>query len=185
MVAMGEERDWLQVVCEQTCEECGLASMAVPRDALGTAVREEADHWVDLLTRYDVGELRHSPRPGTWSALEYAGHVCDVLALFGSRITRTLSEDEPDFPWWDHKAAAVEDRYNEQDPAHVAARLQANAHQLGLALLPAADRGWERMATRRGRERFTVDTLARFALHEARHHRWDAERGLIPSTPPG
>jgi hypothetical protein len=38
--------------------------------------------------------------------------------------------------------------------------------------------GWSRTATRREDETFTVAGLARFALHESRHHRADATGDL-------
>jgi hypothetical protein len=35
-----------------------------------------------------------------------------------------------------------------------------------------------RVATRRGTERFTVEGLGRFVLHEAQHHLADAQAGI-------
>ena len=37
---------------------------------------------------------------------------------------------------------------------------------------------WDRAATRRGTERFTIELMARFSLHEVVHHHLDAERSL-------
>jgi hypothetical protein len=46
--------------------------------------------------------------------------------------------------------------------------------KLVLELLP--EDSWRRSGTRLEDERFDIALLARFALHEARHHRVDAER---------
>lgn len=60
-----------------------------------------------------------------WSALEYAAQVRDVLALFRNRVGSAITEEEPDFGWWTHEAAAVDEGYNEQDPPVVAAMLES------------------------------------------------------------
>ena len=175
---MPDERDWFQVVADQECEECALEARAVAQGALGAAISEEGHRWGALLTeRYGVEVLRRRPGGEVWSAIQYAAHVRDVLCLFRDRIVLTLSRDQPEFGWWDHEAAAVDERYNEQDPREVAAALETNAAGLVRALPTPGDREWDRAGTRRGRECFTVEGLARFALHEARHHRIDAERG--------
>ena len=175
---MSDDRDWFQVVAEQRCEECELAAAAVPQDRLGADILEEGAQWADLLTAADANVLRRRPEAEVWSALEYAAHVRDVLALFAQRIDVALRASEPDLPWWDHEAAAVEERYNEQEPARVAEALRLGAERLHLTLPRPGDATWRRGATRRGRERFTVEGLARFALHEAHHHRVDAERSV-------
>ncbi|HEV2071160.1 MAG TPA: hypothetical protein VGR26_15330 [Acidimicrobiales bacterium] len=72
---------------------------------------------------------------------------------------------------------AVDERYNEQDPREVAAALGTNAAGLVSALPSPGDTASGRAGTRRGRECFTVERLPGFALHEARHHRIDTERG--------
>ena len=175
---MPDERDWLQVVAEEECDECGMACAAVPRDALRSAIIQEGERWLARLSGFDHPDLRRRPQPQTWSALEYAAHVRDVLALFAHRIELTLTDNEPDLPWWDHETAAVEERYNDQDPCDVAEALRAGANRLARTLPPPGAISWERRATRRGREHFTVEGLARFALHEAHHHRIDSQRAL-------
>lgn len=172
------ERDWYAVVSAEECRHCGLAAAAVPQDQLGTAISREGTRWAALLSERADHELRRRPRAEVWSALEYAAHVRDVLSLFRDRVGSAVAEAEPEFGWWDHEAAAVDEGYNQQDPPVVAAMLGEAAERLVTALPAEGDAAWQRAGTRRGSERFTVDGLARFALHEARHHRFDAERGL-------
>ncbi len=172
------ERDWDAVVTAEECDDCGLAAAAVPQNELGTAISREGARWAALLSERAEHELRRRPRAEVWSALEYAAHVRDVLALFRDRVGWAITEEEPEFGWWDHEAVAVEEGYNEQDPPVVTAMLEEAAERLVRALPAEGDAAWQRAGTRREIERFTVDGLARFALHEARHHRFDAERGL-------
>ena len=169
------DRDWVQVVAEERCAECGLAASHLARADLGPALRHEAEAWAALLSGPGDEHLR--ARSGeTWSALEYAAHTRDTLAVFAGRIERVRVEDDPQLGWWDHEAAAVDERYNEQDPAVVAVALVANARALADLLATVGADEWGRTATRRAGERFTIEGMARFALHEARHHWADAER---------
>src|SRR5581483_7685608 len=116
-----------------------------------------------LLPGEDESILVARPLPGVWSALAYACHVRDVLAVFDGRIGRMLTEDNPDFGWWDHEAAVEADAYEKQAPA-------------GLAAAP--DGGWDRTGVRRDGEIFTVLGTGRFVLHEGTHHLLDIGRVL-------
>lgn len=173
---MGDERDWFRVVAEERCDECGMRASDFARAELGPAILGESLQWGDLLARSGgVEGCRERPSALAWSALEYGAHVRDVLALFGRRVAQAKVEHEPEFGWWDHEAAALDEGYNDQDPATVVLALRTNAEQLVAELAHLDDAGWQRAGTRRRGERFTVEGLARFALHEAHHHRIDAE----------
>ena len=126
----------------------------------------------------DESILVARPLPGVWSALAYACHVRDVLAVFDGRIGRMLAEDAPDLGWWDHEAAVEADAYEKQAPAEVAAALAANAAALSATLAAVPDGGWERTGIRRGGEAFTVLGAGRFVLHEGTHHLLDIGRVL-------
>ena len=152
----------------------------VGRADLGSAILVESDRWVDLFARSaGPGEWRRRPSALAWSAQEYGAHVRDVLALFVRRVAQAIAEDDPEFGWWDHEAAALADGYNDQDPSTVADALRTNAEELVAELADLDDAGWQRAGTRRRGERFTVEGLARFVLHEAYHHRIDAQALLI------
>jgi len=72
----------------------------------------------------------------------------------------------------------VTERYNEQDPHRVAARLERGADEVAGLLADVGADEWGRAGTRRPGERFSVDGLGRFALHEAHHHHTDASRAV-------
>lgn len=171
------EKDWVAVVADATCDECGLLAAAVPRELLSTAVRDEAEQWADILSIQPPALLIGRPLAG-WSVLEYAAHVRDVLKNFANRVERTLREHEPVFGWWDHERAAIEDAYNDQDPQVVAGALRDNAEHLAALADGVREPGWNRGATRRLGEHFTTEGLLRFALHEMRHHRVDAQHRI-------
>ncbi len=174
---MTETRDW-SLVQHQACPECGFDAGALAVDELAPAVRDEGRRWALLVDGLLAtgADLRRRPDQATWSALEYACHVRDVLAVFTDRVVRTLTEDDPDLGWWDHEAAVDDERYDAQDPAAVVAALTERAAGLAATVGAVPPSSWDRTARRRGSEAFTVAGLARFALHESVHHRGDAER---------
>ncbi len=167
---------WFDIVAGGRCAGCGLDLRDVARDELSGRVRYEASLWPALLAS-DDDAIRVRPRPSTWSALEYGAHVRDVLSLFADRVMRMLAEDSPELGWWDHEAAIDDGWDNELEAAAVADDLLRNADHLGAVLdrVPNDD-GWPRVGVRRAGEEFTIELLARFALHELVHHRQDAQQ---------
>ena len=93
----------------ERCPECAFDPNGVSPAELPAAVAGLGRRYQAPLTRFLPGEdaslLVAHPLPDVWSALAYACHVRDVLALFDGRIRRMLSEDDPEFESWDHEAA--------------------------------------------------------------------------------
>ncbi|WP_033215800.1 DinB family protein [Kitasatospora phosalacinea] len=168
-----DTKDWTWVL-ERSCADCGLDTAAVAFEAVPGMIRANAAAWVALLDGADAGDgLRERPAPGVWSPLEYACHVRDVFRLFDVRLRLMLAEDGPLFANWDQDATAVEERYAEQDPAVVAAELASGAEKLALsfASVPPADR--QRTGNRSDGARFTVESFARYLIHDPVHHLYD------------
>ena len=166
----------------ERCPECAFDPTGVSAADLPAAVAGLGRRYQAPLTRFLPGEdtslLVAHPLPGVWSALAYACHVRDVLAVFDARIARMLTEDGPELGWWDHEAAVETDAYEKQLPAEVAAAIAANATALSATLAAVAEEGWDRTGTRRDGELFTVLGAGRFALHEGTHHLLDIGRVL-------
>ncbi len=161
-----------------TCAQCGMVVADTPARALGATVREEVHAFGLLVTLADDVALRRRRGPESWSALEYAVHVRDVLRVFAERVVLALRLDDPELGWWDHEAAIADGLANESDVSAVVDDLARNSAHLSEALRAVEEDDWSRGATRRETERFTIDTLGRFALHEVVHHRWDAQQAL-------
>ncbi|MEJ7583021.1 MAG: DinB family protein [Acidimicrobiales bacterium] len=179
---MTDERPWVRVQFE-TCEECGFDPAEVGPGDLPGAIRALERRYRIPLTRFLPGEdadvvVRARPSADTWSALEYACHVRDVLGVFDQRVTLALTEADPVLGWWDHEAAAVEEAYNAQDPVQVVDALARRAEALAVIFEAVPGDGWKRSATRRDGEVFTVAGMGRFALHEGSHHLLDIGRSL-------
>ena len=121
-----DTKDWTWVL-ERPCPECGFDGATVPRDGYGAAIRENAADWPPVLAGPAATER---PRPEVWSATEYACHVRDVHLLFAERLEQMLTDDGARFANWDQDAAAVEQRYDLQEPGQVATELIAAAERV-------------------------------------------------------
>jgi hypothetical protein len=133
-------------------------------------MRAAARPWPALLAEPGA---RRRLAPGKWSALEYGCHVRDVFLLAGQRLDLMLSQDDPQFADWDQDATAVADRYAEQDPAVVAADLGRAAAAAAAGLDRVAGPQWQRSGRRSDGAAFTVESFARYVIHDPVHHLYD------------
>ena len=133
-------------------------------------IRANAAAWREPLA---VPDAVRRPRPDKWSALEYACHVRDVLRLYDYRLGLMLTEDDPLFPNWDQDETAVADRYDAQEPATVADELAAAAETIAASFDNVRRSEWTRPGRRSDGASFTVETFARYFVHDPLHHLHD------------
>jgi hypothetical protein len=164
-----DTKNWTWVL-ERPCPECGFDASTIDPRAVPDLVAANAATWVTVLARPDAAVR---PAPDRWSPLEYACHVRDVFALFDTRLGLMLSSDDPRFANWDQDETAVADRYGEQDPSTVADELVAAAARVGASFGAVHDDQWQRTGTRSDGARFTVESFARYFVHDPVHHAWD------------
>jgi hypothetical protein len=170
MPIVPDTKNWTWVL-EKPCPECGFdASSFSPPDVAGM-LRANAADWPAVLHRPDV---RERPDDATWSPLEYAAHVRDVFRIYLHRLDLMLTEEDPLYPNWDQDATAVEERYNEQDPAVVARELQDAAAALADRLERVTD--WSRPGRRSDGQAFTIATFTNYFIHDPIHHLNDVRR---------
>jgi len=108
-----------------------------------------------------------------WSPLEYACHVRDVFAIATYRVGLMLEQDDPQFANWDQDTTAVEEQYAGQDPIVVLADLDGRATEFAAALEGVDDAQWSRCGRRSDGATFTVESFARYLLHDPVHHLTD------------
>jgi DinB superfamily len=159
------------------CDECGFDSPD-PAVVLAGLGRQAADF--PVLLAADDELVRRRPDPDTWSALEYACHVRDVLSVQRARIAQTLAEDDPAYVPMNRHQRLIDHRYNEQDPAVVSAELIANAREF-VATGAALD---DEQLRRTGLYNYPTPTdrplswLLHHTAHEVQHHLYDVRRVL-------
>ena len=169
MAITPDTKDWTWVL-RRPCPECGFDTRTYPHEATGQLLRDNAAAWWEVLARPSV---RERPRPDVWSPLEYACHVRDVFRLYQARLGLMLAEDAPTFPNWDQDATAVAEDYGARDPAVVAAELTVAAEELAAAFDAVRPEQWRRTGSRSDGAQFTVETFARYFIHDPIHHLHD------------
>lgn len=168
-----DTKNWTWVL-DELCPECGFDAEAVELAAMGALVRVNVAEWPALLAD---ARVRERPSHDQWSALEYACHVRDVFTLFDQRLRRMLAEDGPQFENWDQDVTAVEQRYDQQDPDVVGVELMAAGDACAARWDTVGDADWSRTGDRSDGSSFTVDTFARYFLHDPVHHLADVRAG--------
>lgn len=173
-----DTKDWTWVL-RRPCADCGLDASSVEPEAVAGMLRENAASWASVLAA-DPADLRRRPTPDTWSPLEYACHVRDVYRIFAVRLELMLTQEGPLFPNWDQDETAVAERYGEQDPARVAAELAEAAQLLADAFDQVKGEQWQRTGDRSDGAHFTVESFARYFIHDPVHHLWDVSAPAAP-----
>jgi len=108
-----------------------------------------------------------------WSPLEYGCHVRDVFRKFDERLALMLAKDDPKFENWDQDRTALEDDYPSQLPSEVASELRIAADVLAGRFGTVSSEQWVRRGHRSDGSVFTVESIARYLMHDPVHHLWD------------
>ncbi|HVD23082.1 MAG TPA: DinB family protein [Lapillicoccus sp.] len=163
---------------EHACEPCGLAYAELSVDRCLALVTDSVATLEALLPTVDDRGLRRRPEPGTWSVVEYACHVRDVLWVFAVRLHRGVHEDRP----------ALDPMYNDWRGERfgyarvrvdvLLAELRAATEGFVEEVRSVPDDAWNRVVVRRPEEVRTVRWLVRQAAHECVHHLGDVRRIL-------
>ena len=180
MTITPDTKDWTWVL-ERPCPECGFDTQGFPVEAVPGMIMANTAAWQAALD--GASDARARPEPSTWSPLEYACHVRDVFRLYDQRLELMLSQDGPLFPNWDQDETAVADRYPEQHADKVAAELGESAQVIANHFQGVTADQWQRPGNRSDGARFTVETFARYFIHDPVHHLYDVT-GLRVSAPP-
>src|SRR5262249_52277705 len=130
----------------ESCADCGFI-YAQTRTELLAWLQSDINAFVARFEGIDASRVRVRPEPDTWSPLEYACHVRDVLRVMRERIDLAQREFEPTFTPMRRDERAVEERYNEQDPAVVAKEITEAGTALVAQLRSLNDEGWARRGT--------------------------------------
>jgi len=168
------------VAVSWTCPQCGLAYDSIsPQDAV-QALRSFPRRFREVIGPFvdDDEVLRRRPDPDTWSALEYAAHVADILEAMTPQLVEVVQQDNPqiDDPL-DQDERAVNRAYNDMEPRDVLDWLQRSATTAADTAAGFTPDDWSRTAEYPYGERELID-IARNMVHEGVHHLRDVEHVL-------
>lgn len=168
-----DDKDWTWVL-DRPCAECGFEAGSFDAESVGPAIRGNVEAWIQVLANDGVA-IRRRPDATTWSALEYACHVRDVLRIFDERLGLMLTEDGPQYPNWDQDVTALEQRYDLQDPLVVSDELALAGQALADHFDGVSGEQWARTGRRSDGAEFTIATLAQYFMHDPIHHLHDIQ----------
>ena len=175
MTIVPDSKDWTWVLA-RACPECGLDTQSFAREEIPAMIRANAAAWPAPLAAPGAATRQ---QPDRWSALEYGCHVRDVLRLYDYRLGLMLTEDDPLYPNWDQDQTAIADNYPAQNPAVVADELAAAADAIATSFAAVSGPQWQRPGRRSDGASFTVETFARYFIHDPIHHLHD-----VTTAPP-
>lgn len=168
-----------------TCAGCGFVyenfdGAAAPKEFHRRARELRERLGAALMTAGGLEALRRRPEPAVWSALEYAGHVRDVLLAQRERLFLALVEERPAFAPMYRDDRVTLGRYNDEDPATTGTEAVLAADLLGRAFAPLTAEQWRRPMLYGSPEPAEHDLiwLARHTVHECRHHLGDVDAAL-------
>lgn len=162
-------KNWTWVL-ERRCSDCGFDGSSFDSTRTAEALRDLVIRWAFVLGEEDV---RKRPRADVWSKLEYGCHVRDVFRKFDERLKMMVETVDPAFENWDQDATAIEDRYDLQNPETVLEELSKAALALAARFESVNPEQWSRRGFRSDGSEFTVDSIARYLMHDPVHHLWD------------
>ena len=168
-----DTKDWTWVL-DKRCGECGFEASAFPREQVGQMTSENAARWRGLLSH---PRAKERPSDDRWSALEYACHVRDVFRLYDERLQMMLEQEGPHYPNWDQNQAAIDNDYSGADPMSIADEIERVAETLATRFDKVEPNQWDRTGFRSDGARFTIESFARYFIHDPIHHVDDVERG--------
>jgi hypothetical protein len=164
------------------CSECGFDAGTVSVADAVLALKSFPRRWRGAMALPEDEPddvLRRRPSADVWSALEYAAHTRDSIAVNGWAMNRALTEDHPVLEWpggddVDIPASEAPDAAAALDGlTESCERTAAKAEHVD------AD-AWRRPVTLRGGRDEEVDALwfLHHAVHEGSHHLRDVQRVL-------
>lgn len=164
------------------CRECGFENASVTPGNGEGVIRSLASRYRAALHDGAASTVRLRQRPDatTWSALEYAAHMRDVVAYWSWAVHRILTEEQPRLPTPDPKrgerTAAASD-YAGQDPLTVERELEANVERMAKKVATVSPEQWQCTALY-GVSEVTTLWMVRHTAHEGHHHLLDVRRAL-------
>ncbi|HWW54104.1 MAG TPA: DinB family protein [Acidimicrobiales bacterium] len=169
----------------EPCSQCGYRYDSLAAPELPAAIRDLGGRYRTRLTApagaADFERIvRTRPAPETWSALEYACHVRDVLFVQRERLHLALVEDCPSFTPMYREQRVQSARYAAQEPEVVAREIDVGADLLARDLSYLDSEGWARRCVYNfpaPAER-TLLWLAQHTVHEGEHHLGDVDAAL-------
>lgn len=166
-----DTQDWTWVL-ETPCPDCGFDPAAVTPDRIPPIIGEVAEAFIRAVERPDASVR---PAPRTWSTIEYAQHVADVMEVMTDRLRLILAAGGADaaFDDWDQDVAAVEKEYWQANSHVTAILVKERAAAAQQAWTEPTGNQWGWPGVRSNGSVSTTATLGQYLAHDLVHHAHD------------
>jgi len=162
------------------CDQCGFTYEDVSSEEVPLRLRLVPEGFALRLgaPAFDAAGLAVRPSAQTWSTLEYACHVRDVLIAQRERILLALVEEGPGFAPMHRDERAALAAYSAEPPERVAAGIGCAAELLAHLFEHMAPEQLRRPCVYNYPEPADRNVLwiGRHTLHECHHHLADIDR---------
>ena len=162
------------------CEECGFVYDVGRAHSAGDGIVRRIGELAELLEA-TTGDIRARPEPRTWSVLEYACHVRDILLVHRERVLVARRVDRPVVTPMGVEERVEHDGYSGQSATDVTRQLIEAARLFANVLQRLGPADWDRTTVMQGSPESSERSLRWIALHaehEVRHHLLDVRRQL-------
>jgi hypothetical protein len=164
----------------ERCAECGFVYDISRVLAVGGRITLSVGELSELLNGA-AADVSARPEPHTWSVLEYACHIRDVLLVHRERVLVARREERPLVTPMGIEERMEHDGYSGQSIVDVERQVIEAARLFANVLTRLGPRDWERttiMRTGTNESEWSLRQVAVHAEHEVRHHLLDIRRQL-------
>lgn len=161
------------------CDECGFVYDVGEASEAAAAILAKVPELIEAMSNEDV-DVGTRRQPETWSPLEYACHLRDVLLVQRERVLLTRRTQRPHFEPMGRDERVDHDGYAEQDRTDVLRQLNDAAMLFANTLARLGPTDWERTLVYPYPEPVerSLGWVAVHTLHEVQHHLLDVRRQL-------
>ena len=163
---------------EDHCAECGYDGRDLEMDEVSSQLRRIPEQVRTLTHSAPDAALRRRPDPSTWSAIEYLGHLRDLMAWHRFLIEQGVEVDRPTVPPVDPDASVASAGYADADLDDLQGQFTRRVERLCARIDSLEPAQTTRVIEWYGGREIDVQLVARSALHEGLHHIGDLERIL-------
>ena len=166
------------------CEECGFVYDEGEHSEAAAAIVDGVAAIAATIRALDLDAAIRRPEPGTWSPVEYACHVRDVLLVQRERVLEARRSRATPHPTPMGRDERVDHAgYAQQGQEDSARQLEDAAALFALALdrLDDDPSAWDKTLVYNYPEPWerSLRWVAVHTVHEVRHHRQDVERQVV------
>jgi hypothetical protein len=164
---------------EDHCDECGFDARDLTTHEVAGRLLLLPEQVRSVLEGMDDTALRRRPDPRTWSAIEYLGHLRDLMAYHRFLIERATAEERPAVESVDPDTTVASAGYAHASLDDLLGQFARRVDRL-VTLIDSLDAEAVDREIALGDREIDVTLVTRSALHEGHHHTLDLTRLARP-----